>query len=112
MTRRSFSPKERLRLFTLHGGVCWLCGSKIDGTREAWEVEHTLALALGGDNSDDNLRPAHARCHKAKTAVDVGMKSKADRQRQKHLGARVSKWPKSRWKQRINGPPVRRDTDA
>lgn len=107
--RKSFSPKERLRLFTLHGGICWLCGSKIDGVREAWEVEHTLALALGGDNSDDNLRPAHVRCHKAKTAVDVAKTAKANRQRARHLGARTSRWPKSAFKRRVDGTTVRRD---
>ena len=110
--RKSFSPKERLRLFDLHGGVCWLCDVVIDQKREAWEVEHTLALALGGDNSDDNLRPAHVRCHKAKTAADVGKTAKANRQRNKYLGARTSRWPKSPYRRKVNGETVRRDTDA
>lgn len=107
--RKTFSARERLRLFALHGGVCHLCGSKIDGVREAWEVEHVLALALGGDNEDDNCRPAHVRCHKQKTAHDVAMKAKADRQRNKYLGAKPSRWPKSPFKRKVSGETVRRD---
>lgn len=89
MKRRSLSTRERARLFTLHGGRCYLCGARIDDVREAWEVEHVLPLALGGDDSDDNRRPAHARCHKPKTAADVGAIRKADRRRARHTGAKA-----------------------
>lgn len=88
MTRRSLTAKERLRLFDLHQGRCHLCGGKIDGTREAWEIEHELALALGGADDDENRKPAHVKCHKAKTAVDLGRIAKADREKARHIGAR------------------------
>lgn len=88
MGRRSLSARERARLFSLHEGICHLCDGRIDGTREAWEIEHVLPLALGGDDSDENRKPAHVKCHKAKTRDDIGSIRKADRQRAKHLGAK------------------------
>lgn len=35
------------------------------------EVDHVIALALGGPDTEDNLRPIHAHpCHAAKTLQD------------------------------------------
>lgn len=34
-----------------HNGVCGLSGVKI-GPNDAWEIEHRIALALGGTNDD------------------------------------------------------------
>jgi 5-methylcytosine-specific restriction endonuclease McrA len=115
MTRRSLSARERLRLFNLYGGICHLCETKIDGTREAWEIEHPLALALGGEDDDENMRPAHVKCHKGKSADDIGMIRKADREKARHLGAKPpSRTPLpcgkgSRWKRTIGGRTVLRD---
>ena len=114
MTRRSLSTRERVRLFTLHGGACHICGGKIDGTREAWEVEHILPVALGGDESDDNRKPAHVKCHKGKTAEDIGRIRKADRQQARHIGAKArtrNPLPGSRctrWKKKLDGTVVPR----
>lgn len=114
MTRRSLSTRERVRLFELHGGRCYLCGGKIDGTREAWEVEHELPVALGGDESDENRKLAHVKCHKPKTAEDVGRIRKADRERARHIGAKArprNTIPGSRgtkWKKRLDGTTVLR----
>lgn len=92
MARRSFSRKDRARIFTAHDGVCHLCAGKI-GVAEAWEVEHVIPFALTQDDSDGNLRPAHIKCHRVKThQEDRPRISKAERQRAKHLGT----WPKSR----------------
>jgi 5-methylcytosine-specific restriction protein A len=87
VARRSFSTKDRTRIFAAHDGVCHLCKQKIDGVREAWEVEHVIAYALTRDNSDENLRPAHKRCHAEKTAADVAAIAKAKRREAKHAGA-------------------------
>lgn len=86
MARRSFSAKDRLRIFTAHNGVCHLCSGAI-GVGEAWEVEHVIAYALTRDNSDENLRPAHKRCHAEKTVADVAAIAKAKRREAKHTGA-------------------------
>ena len=66
--RRHLSTRERVRLFALHGGLCHLCGGRIDGVREAWEISHEVPLALGGAEEDENTEPAHRTCHRAWTA--------------------------------------------
>lgn len=87
MARRSFSAKDRLRIFTANGGVCHLCAGQIT-VGEVWEIEHLIAYALTQDNSDENLRPAHKRCHEVKTRQeDVPAIAKAKRRASKHVGA-------------------------
>lgn len=113
--RRSLSATERLRLFTLHGGICHICGEKIDGTRERWDIEHVIPWALTRDDSDGNRKPAHYRCHKPKTASeDIPRIAKAKRQARGHIGAKRAKGrpmpgtKASGWKQRIGGRWERR----
>ena len=88
MARKSFSRKERVRLFELHGGKCHLCDEKIS-VGQPWDLEHLVAWELTRDDSDDNVKPAHKSCHKAKTAVDVAAIRKADRNHAKHIGVKV-----------------------
>ena len=114
--RRHIGPRERAVIFGAAGGCCWICGQKIDGVRERWEVEHVVALALGGDEAagSDNLQPAHVKCHAVKTAEDAGRIAKAKRIEAKHAGIRAPKstLPGSRssaWKRRLDGTVVRRD---
>ena len=103
MTRRSISRTERVRIFEAAQGVCHICGQPIDGVRERWDVEHVIPLALGGDDKGDNLQPAHASCHAAKTPDDVAKIAKAKRVAAKHQGARMkSKMPY----RRFDGTPV------
>jgi 5-methylcytosine-specific restriction protein A len=91
-------PKRvRLRVFERHGGICHISGRKIMAG-ELWECDHVKALINGGENRETNLRPALKDKHKAKTAEDVGEKSKTNRVRLKHLG----QWPKG---QRIHSRP-------
>lgn len=85
MTRRSFSRKDRVRLFGLHKGLCYLCGWKIADT-DKWEIEHVVPWELTRDDGDDNLRLVHAKCHKAKTAKDIRELRKSDRIAARHFG--------------------------
>lgn len=98
-TRKSFSKKERARLFVLNAGECHICSGKIDGVREAYEIEHVIPWALTQDDSDPNLRLAHVKCHKVKTVDDRQRISKAERQFLKHNGL----WPSSKAKIRSRG---------
>jgi 5-methylcytosine-specific restriction enzyme A len=77
--RKSFSAKDRLRIFAAHNGVCGLSGVKI-GVGDAWHIEHRVPVALGGSNEDENLYPALVEPHKAKTKDDVKRIAKAKRQ--------------------------------
>lgn len=93
-TRKSISRTLRARVFDRANGVCHLCSGKIT-VADKWDVDHILALALGGADDESNFAPAHKRCHQTKSASDVGMIRKADRQRAKHIGAgKASRWPK------------------
>lgn len=98
MARKKFSRTERVRIFDLHAGRCHLCQQKIQ-IGETWELEHVVAWELTRDDSDDNVKPAHASCHKTKTADDTRSIRKADRIRAKHIGA----WPESKAKIRSRG---------
>jgi 5-methylcytosine-specific restriction enzyme A len=98
MSRKSFSRRERGRLFALHGGRCYLCEGRIDVT-EAWEIEHEIPWEISRDDSDDNLRLAHVKCHRTKTAKDRKDISKVQRMEAKHNGS----WPKSKAKLQSRG---------
>lgn len=111
--RSKLSKKQRLSVFVKHEGRCYLCDQMIR-PGDTWEVEHILPVGLGGDNSEENLRPAHTKCHKPKTAEDVGKMRKADRVRAKHFGAKVKTGSipgskKSGWKRKMDGTVVRRN---
>lgn len=108
------TPKRRAEIFAAHEGTCHICGGVIDGTREAWEVEHVIALEVSRDDSDGNLAPAHVACHRAKTKADARIIAKCRRVAQKHIGARKAKGEipgskASRWKRKVDGTVVRRD---
>jgi 5-methylcytosine-specific restriction protein A len=116
MTRRTWTAKRKLALFEAHRGICHICGWPIDGTREAWDVEHVVPVALGGEDAEANCAPAHVRCHRQKTAGDVARIAKAERVRAKHNGAKPARKaiiPGSKasgWKRTITGQTIRRDT--
>lgn len=101
-------PRVKLRVFNAYGGVCYLSGRKIM-PGERWEVEHKLALSLGGENRESNLAPALAAPHKVKTASDMKQKAKNDRVRKKHLGIRKPRTLR-RWR-RFNGDIVEAGRD-
>lgn len=87
--RHSMSPTRRLRIWEAHSGKCCICHQPIDGTREAWIVEHIRALALGGADEDSNCGPAHKACADLKTSgQDMPAIVKAKRQKMKALGIR------------------------
>ena len=114
MTRRTWTARRKLALFEAHAGRCHICGGRIDGTRERWEVEHIVPIALGGEDTEANCAPVRVACHRAKTAQDVATIAKAERVRAKHNGARPQRRaiiPGSKasgWKRRIDGTSVRR----
>lgn len=114
MTRRHISRKERAQIFLDAGGVCHLCSGRIDAAREAWEVEHIIPLAQGGDDHGDNLRPAHVKCHRTKSAKDAGDTARAKRLEAKHIGtkaptrATIPGSKRSPFKRTIDGRTIRR----
>ena len=113
MSRRPMTRSRKVRIFEVAGGICHICGSKIDGVRERWDAEHVIPLAAGGDDDDDNLRPAHVACHRGKTTEDAKVIAKTKRVRAKHMGAapKRSRFATSRtgaWKAKVGGQVERR----
>ena len=114
--RRRISATERASIFTDAGGVCHICGFTIDGSREAWEIEHIIPLEMGGDEAkgSTNLAPAHALCHRPKSAEDARHIAKAKRMQQRGVGIKrqpssvVPGSKASRWKRKVDGTVVRR----
>jgi len=111
--RKTISAKQRVALFSKHGGVCHICGGKIN-VGEAWEVEHVIPFAMGGEDNESNWSPAHVKCHRTKTSDDVGAIAKAKRREVRHLGGHVSRTPlpfgkRSPLKRKMDGTVVRRD---
>ncbi len=112
-SRRKLTAHRRLKVWEITGGVCVLCGRRIDGVRERWIVEHIRALELGGADDLDNLGPAHEACALAKTREDHRRAAQAKRQKIRHLGADGPKRPlpfgkRSRWKRTLSGKIVLR----
>lgn len=71
---------------------CHLCGDPIDPVREEWEAEHIVRRAAGGsDDVNTNVKPAHATCHKPKTARDITENSKGKRVSDRHYGIKRSR---------------------
>jgi 5-methylcytosine-specific restriction protein A len=87
--RRRMTPTRALKAWENTGGVCVVCSLKIDGTKEAWFVEHPRALELGGADDDVNIGPAHyERCKAIKDADDHSRAGKAKRNKRAELGIR------------------------
>lgn len=77
--------KVRQRVFDREHGRCHLCEQPIQPGQK-WDLDHVVALINGGENAEPNLKPAHRKCHKVKTARDVAEKAKVVAIRQRHLG--------------------------
>lgn len=111
--RRPLTPKQRLKLWLERGGICCVCGLKIE-TMKAWIDEHILPLWLGGDNSWENRGVAHVGCAHKKTAKEATERAKGQRIAEKHFGAKKSANPmpcgrRSPFKKKFNGQVVPRE---
>jgi hypothetical protein len=107
-TRKRFSAKERLGIGERDKWECCLCHGRIDPVRDAWILEHKVALASGGDNEPENIGPAHQKCAINKTREDLARIAKGKRIAEKHYGARKTKRPMagsrgSRFKKHMDG---------
>jgi len=88
----------RARIWEREGGRCYLSGRKIN-PGEAFEYEHVIAIANGGEHRESNIRLALKDRHREKTSDDAALTAKIRRQHLKHIGA----WPKSKTPLRSRG---------
>ena len=96
-------PRVKLRVWERCEGKCALTGRKLR-PGDAYEFDHILALANGGEHREANLQLVCSAAHKEKTRSDVALKSKTARIALKHRG----QWPKSPFKLRSRGFEKRR----
>lgn len=68
-------PRVRLRVLEAYDRKCYLTGNPIP-PGASWELEHKVALILGGEHREANMAPALADPHKKKTATEMKVKSK------------------------------------
>lgn len=112
--RRRRTAEQREAICRARGWLCHLCAAPIDPVRDRWELDHVIALAAGGTDDDDNIAPAHARCHLAKTVEDVERIAKGRRIRALYLGTRppprrpMPGSRRSKWKRKFDGTTVPR----
>jgi hypothetical protein len=64
-------PYSRLAVFERDGWICQLCYEPIDPTikgrkSKAASIDHVIPLALGGDDTPDNVQAAHFGCNSGK----------------------------------------------
>jgi len=76
--RTKIDKRKAAKLFLLHGGICCLCGVKINAATDKYFIEHPDALILGGADDDANRKPAHVKCKAAKDATDAAARAKRD----------------------------------
>lgn len=94
--------------------VCHICSGPIWPQKgDAWEADHVLRRVLSEDDSTENLKPAHVKCHREKTKDDIRENAKGKRVRDKYMGFRrpTRSMPGSRnspWKIKLNGTVERR----
>lgn len=66
-SERSVGAAQRQRILERDGYTCVLCGRGPDREKRIWlEVDHVIALADGGSNTDDNLRTLDNECHRVR----------------------------------------------
>lgn len=82
--------RVRLRVFNRFDGRCYLSGREIR-PGDPWELEHRVALILGGEHRESNMAPVLAEFHKQKTAAEMKVKAKTDAIAKKHLGIKRPK---------------------
>jgi len=61
--RSSPSPRTRQLIYEKTGGLCHICGGKLD---PKWAADHVMPAATGGKNTIDNFLPACHVCNRLK----------------------------------------------
>lgn len=75
--RKRITKKIRAEVFEKDGGKCYLCGLPADPDR--FDLEHEIALELGGKDEMSNYRVAHVECHRIKSKADAKLIAKGRR---------------------------------
>lgn len=110
--RRPRSTTARLAIWQKYNKTCQMCFQPTD--ERGYDLDHHIPLEIGGDDTDDNLRPLCRPCHRLKTKGDHTDIARAKRREASRVGARAKTgrpMPGSRrspWKQKLDGTWERR----
>lgn len=112
--RGSLSRTRKLKIWEREHGKCMVCSVKLMTGR--FIFEHIRPLALGGEDTDENIKLTCLACASEKTKDDMARINKAKRQKASHLGMKQSKTPMpfgrgSKFKRKMDGTVVRRDEE-
>jgi 5-methylcytosine-specific restriction protein A len=103
-------PRVRLRVLARGNYACACCGTPIGA--KPWDLDHIVALKLGGRNVESNLQALLNEHHKSKTAADLAEKSRDYRKQSKHRGIKKrSSFATNRdgpFRKKLSGEVVRR----
>lgn len=78
--RRAMTPARRARVISMFGHFCAYPDCQV---QTGLEIDHVIALDLGGKDEDANLQPLCPAHHKAKTRLDHKLIAKMRRRQRK-----------------------------
>lgn len=95
--------RVQLRVFQNFNGICPKCTRKLIPGK--WDCDHIIALALGGEHREKNLRPlCRVPCHSDKTREDAALRKRFNAGQKKRAG--VKKRRRTIPGRRFNGDPI------
>lgn len=65
--RKAPTKAQKVAAYNAANGLCAWCGKPVAPAGPDVRWDHDSPRAISGDDSAENLRPLHARCHDAKT---------------------------------------------
>lgn len=78
--RRKFGPRVLAAIIERQHGICACgCGEPLGDDPRAFEFDHEIELAIGGADTEDNLRAVLKRHHLAKTKERAAVIAKTRR---------------------------------
>jgi 5-methylcytosine-specific restriction protein A len=92
-------PRVKARVVARANQCCQNCGMRVG---HGGEVDHAVALILGGKNAESNLRFLCANCHAAKSKTDLAAKSRSAKT-QRAMGPLRRDEPKMKFSKRFDG---------
>ncbi len=66
--RKAPTKAEKVAAWNAANGICELCGKPVALDGPGVEYDHESMREISGDDSVENLRPTHPRCHLEKTS--------------------------------------------
>lgn len=96
-------PRVQLRIFQKFSGICPKCTRKLEPGK--WDCDHIIALALGGDHREMNLRPlCRVPCHSDKTRDDAALRKRFNASQKKRAG--IKKRRRTIAGRKFDGTPI------